>query len=444
MSARKQGVSRLVAALALGVLGACGASNGAQPTMTTVGPTTTGTRPTTTLPSLLPPDGTIPLSRLVEVERGDDLVTTAQRALEAWRGVPAECLPSRAEALAARDQFIRVETYLRNARAAARELRSAGAFKALIDVEAAYRSYAASRDFLVCGESKPIESASPATSTTIVSGTAKGLTAGGVAEVDLTITGTPKVDREFTVADVGTPCDGIGANTTFLVNSQDGSGRWVITDVIVNAEGSTSAPIVPTRAGAGAIEYLAYCGTLDKRHGVVTYRVSATGDTTTTQPTPTTTDPSTPLQVVALTGGASIVVDPRATEVAVEPESVTAFLSDNAADGGVVIARMNLGDWVALRTSGVTWVPVGPGDDGLDLRVVGAKVTVERTLPVSAPSASTISTATATATSESMVVTTVSTTRAESGRDDADTTLWVVIALVVVAALTVLGSRLRR
>ncbi|MFZ9697137.1 MAG: hypothetical protein ACO3C5_05820 [Ilumatobacteraceae bacterium] len=442
MSARKQGVSRLVAALALGVLGACGASNGAQPTMTTVGPTTTGTRPTTTLPSLLPPDGTIPLSRLVEVERGDDLVTTAQRALEAWRGVPAECLPSRAEALAARDQFIRVETYLRNARAAARELRSAGAFKALIDVEAAYRSYAASRDFLVCGESKPIESASPATSTTIVSGTAKGLTAGGVAEVDLTITGTPKVDREFTVADVGTPCDGIGANTTFLVNSQDGSGRWVITDVIVNAEGSTSAPIVPTRAGAGAIEYLAYCGTLDKRHGVVTYRVSATGDTTTTQPTPTTTDPSTPLQVVALTGGASIVVDPRATEVAVEPESVTAFLSDNAADGGVVIARMNLGDWVALRTSGVTWVPVGPGDDGLDLRVVGAKVTVERTLPVSAPSASTISTATAT--SESMVVTTVSTTRAESGRDDADTTLWVVIALVVVAALTVLGSRLRR
>ncbi|MFM2114743.1 MAG: hypothetical protein RI908_484 [Actinomycetota bacterium] len=430
-----------MAALALGVLGACGSAKDAQPATTSVAPTTTATPPTTTLPSLLPPDGTIPLAQVVEVRRGDDLVTTAQRALEAWRGVAAECHPSKAEALAARDQFIRVETYLRNVRAAARELRSAVAFKELIDVEAAYRSYAASREFIVCGESKAIESDSPATSTTIVGGTAKGLTAGGVAEVDLTITGTPKVDREFTVADVGAPCDGIGANTTFLVNSQDASGRWVITDVIVDTEGATSARIVPTRAGSGAIEYLAYCGTLDKRHGVVTYRVSPTGDTTTTQLAPTTTDPSTPLQVVALTGGASIVVDPRATEVAVEPESVTAFLADNEADGGVVIARMNLGDWVALRDSGVTWVPVGPGDDGLELRVVGAKVAVERTLRVSAPSTSTISTATAT--TVSAVATTVSTARTESGRDDADTTLWVIIALVVVATLAVLGSRLR-
>jgi hypothetical protein len=37
----------------------------------------------------------------------------------------------------------------------------------------------------------------------------------------------------------------------------------------------------------------------------------------------------------------------------------------------------------------------------------------------------------------------VSTARTESGRDDADTTLWVIIALVVVATLAVLGSRLR-
>jgi hypothetical protein len=380
---------------------------------------------------------------LVEVERGDDLVTTAQRALEAWRGVTAECLPSRAEALAARDQFIRVETYLRNVRAAARELRSAAAFKALIDVEAAYRSYAASRDFIVCGESKAVESSSPATSTTILGGTAKGLTAGGVAEVDLTITGTPKVDREFTVADIGAPCDGLSANTTFLVNSQDASGRWVITDVIVDAEGTTSAPVIPTRAGPGAIEYLAYCGTLDKRHGVVTYRVSPTGDTTTTQPATTTTDPSTPLQVVALTDGASVVVDPRATEVAVEPESVAAFLADNEAEGGVVIARLNLGDWVALRDSGVTWVPVGPGDDGLELRIVGAKVAVDRTIRVSVPSTSTISTiATATTATESSE-TMMPTAKSESGREDADTTLWVIIVLVVVAALAVLGSRLR-
>ncbi|MFM8908310.1 MAG: hypothetical protein ACKOIZ_12045, partial [Actinomycetota bacterium] len=225
---------------------------------------------------MLPGSGTIPLAQIGDVVRGDDLVGTAQRALEAWRDVPAECLPSKAEALAARDQLLRVGTYLGKVRGAAGDLLSAAAFKGLIDVEAAYRSYVASRSFIVCGESRAIESSSPATSTTIVGGSAKGLAAGGVVEVDLTITGTPKVDREFTVADVGTPCDGLSANTTFLVNSQDASGRWVITDVIVDAEGTASAAVIPTRAGAGAIEYLAYCGTLDKRHGVVTYRVSPT------------------------------------------------------------------------------------------------------------------------------------------------------------------------
>ncbi|MFM8390227.1 MAG: hypothetical protein ACKOA5_13390, partial [Actinomycetota bacterium] len=323
-------------------------------------------------------------------------------------------------------------------RGAARDLLSATAFKGLIDVEAAYRSYAASREFIVCGESKAVESSSPATSTTVVGGSAKGLAAGGVVEVDLTITGTPKVDREFTVADVGAPCDGLSANTTFLVNSQDASGRWVITDVIVDAEGTTNAAVIPTRAGPGAIEYLAYCGTLDKRHGVVTYRVSPTGDTTTTQPSPTTTDPSTPLQVVALEAESPVVVDPRAVEVAVEPESVTAFLAANEADGGVVIARLNLGDWVALRDSGVTWVPVGPGDDGLELRIVGAKVAVEKTLRATAPSTSTSSTSTTQPSS-----TTITTAVRNETSGDEDTTLWVIIGLVVVATLTVLASRLR-
>jgi hypothetical protein len=37
----------------------------------------------------------------------------------------------------------------------------------------------------------------------------------------------------------------------------------------------------------------------------------------------------------------------------------------------------------------------------------------------------------------------VPTAKSESGREDADTTLWVIIALVVVAALAVIGSRLR-
>jgi hypothetical protein len=427
----------VAATLALVALVACGAADEAEPATTIVGPTTT-VAPTTTLASMLPVTGTIPLAQIAEILRGDDLVTTAQRALQAWQGTPAECLPSKAEALASRDQFIRVATYLSKVRGAARDLRSAPAFKGLIEVEAAYRSYAASREFIVCGESKAVEASSPATSTTVAGGTPTGLTAGGVVEVDLTITGTPKVDREFTVADIGAPCDGLSANTTFLVNSQDASGRWVITDVIVDTEGATTASIIPTRAGPGAIEYLAYCGTLDKRHGVVTYRVSPTGDTTTTQPAPTTTDPSTPLQVVDLAAASSLVVDPRAIEVAVEPESVGAFLAANEALGGVVIARLNLGDWVALRDSGVTWIPVGPGNDGLELRVVGAKVAVERTIRVSAPSTTTTSTV------APVQVTTTSSavTPAESGNDE-DTTLWVIIALVAVATLTVLGSRLR-
>jgi hypothetical protein len=423
--------------VAIAMLAACGSSGEANPTTTSETPATT-TAPTTTPASMLLASGTIPLAQIGDVVRADDLVATAQRALQAWRDAPAECLPSKAEALAARDQLLRVGTYLGKVRAAAGDLLSAAAFKGLIDVEAAYRSYVASRSFIVCGESRAIESSSPATSTTIVGGSAKGLAAGGVVEVDLTITGTPKVDREFTVADVGTPCDGLSANTTFLVNAQDASGRWVITDVIVDAEGTTSAAVIPTRAGAGAIEYLAYCGTLDKRHGVTTYRVSPTGDTTTTQPSPTTTDPSTPLQVVALDENSSVVVDPRAVEVAVEPESVTAFLAANEAEGGVVIARLNLGDWVALRDSGVTWVPVGPGDDGLELRIVGAKVAVEKTLRVTAPSTSTSSSST-TQPSSTTITTAV---RNETGGDE-DTTLWVIIGLVVVATLTVLASRLR-
>jgi len=437
MTVRRRRATQLAAMVATAMLAACGSSGDANPT-TTSEPAATTTAPTTTLASMLPASGTIPLAEIGDVVRGDDLVATAQRALQAWRDAPAECLPSKAEALAARDQLLRVGTYLGMVRGAARDLLSGAAFKSLIDVEAAYRSYVASRSFIVCGESRAIESSSPATSTTIVGGSAKGLTAGGVVEVDLTITGTPKVDREFTVADVGAPCDGIGANTTFLVNSQDASGRWVITDVIVDAEGTTSAAVIPTRAGAGAIEYLAYCGTLDKRHGVTTYRVSPTGDTTTTQPSPTTTDPSTPLQVVALDENSSVVVDPRAVEVAVEPESVTAFLAANEAEGGVVIARLNLGDWVALRDSGVTWVPVGPGDNGLELRIVGAKVAVEKTLRATAPSTSTSSTSTTQPSS-----TTITTAVRNETSGDEDTTLWVIIGLVVVATLTVLASRLR-
>ena len=437
MAGRRWGAWRVVPPLLLLTLGACGSSSGTGPAPTGLGPTAK-VAPQTTLASMLPASGTIPLAQIGDVVRGDDLVATAQRALQAWRDAPAECLPSKAEALAARDQLIRVETYLGNVRGAAGDLLNAAAYKELIDVEAAYRSYVATRKFIVCGESEAIESSSPTIRTTIPGGTTKGLTAGGITEVVLTITGTPKVDREFIVADIGTPCDGLSANTTFLVNSQDASGRWVITDIVVDAQGATRAAVIPTRAGPGAVEYLAYCGTLDKRHGVVTYRVSPTGDTTTTQSSPTTTDPSTPLQVVTLAEETSVIIDPRAVEVAIEPESVTAFLDANEAAGGVVIARLNLGDWVALRESAVTWMPIGPGDAGLELRIVGAKVAVQRTLRVAAPSTST----TSASTTQPSPATAGAAVRGETG-SDGDTTLWVIIGLVVVATLTVLASRLR-
>lgn len=419
---------------------ACSPAGDALPT-TTGGPTTTPTTTTTTtLPSVLPVDGTIPLPGLAEVARGDDLVATAERALRAWTDVAAECDTSRAEALASRDQFIRVATYLERVRGAARDLRDTVAFKRLIEIEASYRTYAATRTFVVCGESTGIAADSPATSTTIAGGTPKGLTAGGIVEVDLTITGDPKVDQEFTVSDLGAPCDGIGANTTFLVSAQDGSGRWVITDVIVDKTGLTSAAVIPTRAGPGAIEYLAYCGTLDKRHGVTTYRVRPTGDTTTTAPAPSTTVAGAPLVVVELPPATRrVIVDPRATEVAVEPASVSAFLAANEAEGGVVIARLNLGDWVALRESAVTWIPVGPGDEGLEARIVGARTAVEQTVDVVAPSTTTTTTTIVETSSSS----TVAAPSQAPTNDDSDTTLWVLIVLVTVAALTVLLSRLR-
>ena len=442
MTARLRGASRLAAGFLIAALGAACSPSGDAAT-TTLGPTepsTTALPTTTTLPSVLPGSGTIPLAELADVLRADDIVATAERALGAWTDTPAECSPSRAEALATRDQFIRVATYLERARGATRDLRDTAAFRRLIELEASYRNDAATRTFVVCGESTGILATSPATSTTIAGGTAQGLTAGGIAEVDLTINGDPKVDQEFTVADLGAPCDGIGANTTFLVSSQDASGRWVITDVIVDKTGLTSTAVIPTRAGPGAIEYLAYCGTLDKRHGVTTFRVRPTGDTTTTSPTSTTVAAGTPLVVVEIpaTGG-RVVVDPRATEVAVEPKSVTAFLAANDSVGGVVIARLNLGDWIALRENEVTWLPVGPGDEGLETRIVGARNAAERTIEVVSPS-------TTTTTSTTVVLSSPPTTLSVSTstpNDEDDATLWVIVVLVTVAALTVMFSRLR-
>ena len=392
------------------------------------------------MPSLLGAEGTIPLPDLEITRRGSDLVESARRALATWKDTPVECYESKAEALAARDQFARVATYLARARIAARGLADVSAFKETIAIEVAYRTYAATRGFITC-KAAAAQTNPAATTTTIKGGSTKGLTAGGVVEVDLTINGNPVVDQEFTVSDAGAACDGVGANTTFLVSSQDANGRWVITDVIVNTDGATSAVVIPPRAGSGAVEYLAYCGTQDKRHGVTTFRVRITGDTTTTTPTPTTTDPDAPLVVIDLpVDDDTVLVDPRATEVAIEPESVSKFLAASGAEGGVVVARVNLGDWIALRENEVSWLPVGPGDEGLETKIVGAKTPVERTIRVTAPTSTTTSTlAVATSAPPTSAV-----RAADSSTSETDTTIWVIAILLGLATLAVATTRARQ
>jgi len=441
MAARRRGASGLVAGLVVVVMASsCSSPAADESARSTLPSSTTPPTTTTTIPSLLPSEGTIPLPELANARLADDLIQTARRAVAAWEDSPVECYESKAEALAARDQFARVATYLAKTRIAARDLGDVTAFKDTIAVEAAYRTYAATRRFITC-KAAAAQAKPSGTTTTVVGGTTKGLTAGGVVEVDLTINGNPVVDQEFTVSDAGAPCDGVGANTTFLVSSQDATGRWVITDVVVNTDGATSAIVIPPRAGSGAIEYLAYCGTQDKRHGVTTYRVRTTGDTTTTAPPPTTTNPDAPLVVIDLPlDDGTLLVDSRATEVAIEPESVTKFLAASGAEGGVVVARLNLGDWIALREGQVSWLPVGPGDEGLETKIVGAKTPVERTIRVTAPTTTT--TSTLPVATSALPATDEPTSGGSSS--ETDSTIWVIAILLGLATLAVATTRARQ
>ena len=441
MTARRRRASGLITGLAVVVMASSCSSPSVDTTASSVAPSaSTSSTTSTTIPSLLPTEGTIPLADLGTARRGTDLVESARRAVATWQDAPVECYESKAEALAARDQFARVGTYLAKARIAARDLADASAFKEAISIEGEYRTYAATRRFITC-KAAAAQAEPSGTTTTVEGGDTKGLAPGGVAEVNLAITGNPVVDQEFTVTDLGAPCDGNGANTTFLVSSQDSAGRWVITDVIVNNDGATSTVVIPKRAGSGAIEYLAYCGTQDKRHGVTTYRVRATGDTTTTAPPPATTNPDSPLVVIDLPiDDGTLLVDPRATEVAVEPESVTKFLAASGAEGGIVVARVNLGDWVALREGQVSWLPVGPGEPGLETKIVGARTPVDRTIRVTAPTSTTTSTL-AVATSAPP---TTAVRAADSSTSETDTTIWVIGILLGLATFAVAAARTRQ
>lgn len=441
MTARRWRAPVLLAGVAVvSMASSCSSPSVDTTARSTVPAATTSSTTTTTTPSVLPTEGTIPLADLGTARRGTDLVESARRAVATWQDSPVECYESKAEALAARDQFARVGTYLAKSRIAARDLADASAFKETIAIEGEYRTYAATRRFITC-KAAAAQAKPSGTTTTVAGGTTKGLAAGGVVEVNLSVAGNPAVDQEFTVADTGAPCDGNGANTTFLVSSQDAAGRWVIADVIVNNDGETSTPIIPTRAGSGAIEYLAYCGTQDKRHGVTTFRVRATGDTTTTSPSPTTTNAGTPLVVVDLPlDDTAVVVDPRATEVAVEPESVTKFLTASGTEGGVVVARLNAGDWVALREGQVSWLPIGPGEAGLEMKIVGAKTPVDRTIQVTAPSTTTTSTLpTATTLPPTTTVRTANPSSSET-----DSTIWVIGVLLGLATVAVATARARQ
>ena len=420
-------------------LAACGTSsfNSGAPT-TTLSHSTTST--STTIPSILPATGTIPGTDLESATNPADIVTTADRSVAGWTSTTTPCYPSKAEALAARDQFARVASYLAKAHLAARSISNLGAFKSIIAIEADYRKVASKITFVSCDAGTPAAKSdkTKSTTTTTPGGNTNGLTAGGVAEVQLVVSGTPKVDSTFTVADLGAPCDGNGANTTFLVSAKDSTGRWIITDVVTDEAGATSGVITPTLAGSGAVEYLAYCGTADKRHGVTTFNVKAVGDTTSLPPAPTTTNPDAPLFVVELPAGAngSIPIPSNVSEVAIEPATVLTYLSETESIGGVVVARMNGGDWVALSTTGVTWIPVGNGKPDFEVRVVGAKSALTTSFKVSTVTTSTLATPTTT------LKETDDTVAAESGdAQNRDTTLWVILVLIGLAAFFVVLGR---
>lgn len=431
---------RPIALVALATLGlaACGSSSlGSLPTTTSAGPTTSTS---TTIASILPPDGTIAGADLEAAINPNDIIATARRALATWTSTSTPCYPSKAEALAARDEFARLAAYFAKARTAARTIANLSAFKEVIGIETQYRQLAGKLTFVSCnkGDAETTGDKTKSTTTTSPAGNTKGLAAGGVAEVQLTISGTPKVESQFTVADTGSPCDGLSANTTYLVNSRDATGRWVITDVVTNTDGATSAVITPSRPGLAAIEYLAYCGTSDKRHGVITFSVKAKGDTTTSAPAPTTTNPTAPLVVFELPIDKSSkpMLTSSATEVAIEPDSVEAYLGAYQAEGGVVIARINEGDWVALSSAAVSWVPVGTGTSKLDVRIVGAKSAVQQSYSVDTPPTTTVARKLPTST----------TVADESGTPGSnthhtDTTLWVIIILMALAVVFVVAAR---
>ena len=436
-NSRFSGLSLLIT---LGVaLAACGTSsfNSGAP-VTTAPQSTTST--STTNPSILPPTGTIPGTDLESATNPADIVATAERAVTGWTSSTTPCYPSKAEALAARDQFARVASYLAKARLAARAISNLGAFKAIIAIEVDYRKVASKITFVSCDAGTPAGKSDKTKSTTTTSpgGSTDGLAAGGVAEVQLVVSGTPKVNSTFTVADLGAPCDGNSANTTFLVSAKDATGRWIITDVVTHDDGATSGVITPTIAGQGAVEYLAYCGTSDKRHGVATFYVKAAGDTTSVPPAPTTTNPDAPLVVLDVPSNAGVAIDLPAnvSEVAIEPATVLTYLSQTESIGGVVVARLNGGDWVALATTGVTWLPVGRGKPGLEVRVVGAKSALSTSFNVSTVTTSTLAAPTTTMSkSDDTVV------AAPGSSSNRDTTLWVILVLIGLAAFFVVIGR---
>jgi len=138
--------SRLCAATLLFLLGlvttACGTSSFDSGAPTTAATSSTSST-STTIASILPATGTIPGADLETVANPSDIVATAQRAVADWTSAETPCYPSKAEALAARDQFARVASYLAKARIAARSISNLAAFKSIIAIELDYRKVAA-------------------------------------------------------------------------------------------------------------------------------------------------------------------------------------------------------------------------------------------------------------------------------------------------------------
>ena len=138
-----------------------------------------------------------------------------------------------------------------------RAISNLSAFKSIIAIEADYRKVASKITFVSCDAGTPAATSdrTKSTTTTTPGGSTDGLAAGGVAEVQLVVSGTPKVDSTFTVADLGAP-DGTPGYFTMRsvrIPFDDFTGTFVFHCHVLVHEDHGMMAIVRVVGGPGAV-----------------------------------------------------------------------------------------------------------------------------------------------------------------------------------------------